>query len=146
MAFKLTKSERQQHDHYRHDLDKRVQRLEDASAAVEEFDEASEPEGDEEALEFRGKADDAATELRKAIADYNELVFEVNSFVSDKAAEMRGEYDDKAETWQESEKGSAANDMIEAWESFEIGTADEDDGSFEDMQSEFSDLPLEPSE
>lgn len=144
MAFKLTKTEIQQHDYLHQELERRQRVLEEAAAEAQDFD--RDDLGDE-ALDddVRATMEKVFEELNKAIQSYNELANEIAQFTEDIAGDRRSEFDDKSESWQESDKGQAVNDFIESWEQFSIEEACED-GDFEDVLQEFIDLPKEPSE
>lgn len=61
--------------------------------------------------------EDAYAAINAALAPYNEIVEEARGFVEDIASEREGEWDDKSERWQESDRGEAARDWFEQWQS-----------------------------
>jgi hypothetical protein len=102
VAFKLNKQERVTRDEH-------VAQLERAWAdlvqAVSDYNE-SEPK-------LREPVD-------KAVADYNEVVGEAKSFAEEIANRSEGEYDEKSEKWQEGEKGQAAAEFRDAWQTIDM--------------------------
>lgn len=76
-----------------------------------------------------GKVEDAKTELQDNIlklidefnanhvAPLNEALEEARNFVEDIHRERQEDYDSKSERWTEGEKGQAAYDWLNSWES-----------------------------
>jgi uncharacterized coiled-coil DUF342 family protein len=69
---------------------------------------------------LNAKAQEIVEEYNNLVQEYNQLVGEANSFRSGIAERWQGEYDDKSEKWQESDDAGAAQELIDAWEGFEI--------------------------
>lgn len=65
---------------------------------------------------------------------YNEILSDAHDFVEKIAEDRRGEFEDKSENWQETERGSSASSWVEEYEN----ALDE----FDEM--EFSLIPLLP--
>lgn len=85
----------------------------------------------EELAEARGKLEDevsafnAAVEEAKApvvaaLETYNAVVEEARGFAEDIANAADGEIDDKSDKWREGERGQAASEWKDAWESAEF--------------------------
>jgi hypothetical protein len=110
MAFKLTRSEESR-------LELLRDKLADARLTLEAVFNAQ-----------SAVIEDAYAEINAALAPYNEIVEEARGFVEDIASEREGEWDDKSERWQESDRGQAARDWFEQWRSAaecEIETIDD---------------------
>jgi len=107
MAFKLTKGERAS-------LTDHIETLQEKLHAIREAEEA------------RSMALASLDEtVQTAITDYNGALADAKTFVEETAERLRGEYDEKTERWQEGDKGSAANEFIEQWESVDMEDIDE---------------------
>lgn len=146
MAFKLTKSEVQQHTHFYEELEVRQTRLDDVVKLLEDLEGTDDPEDAAELEAFNKRKKEVADDLKLAIDAYNQHAAEINSFCADIASAWQDDYDNKSETWQEGDKGQAVYSLIEQWNEFHIEDADEDDGSYEDVLQELTDLPTEASE
>lgn len=53
-----------------------------------------------------------------AIVDYNEKLSETLDVVQAQAEAWEGEYEDKSEGWQNSDRGEAASELIQQWNDF----------------------------
>jgi hypothetical protein len=107
MAFKLTKGERAS-------LTDHIETLQEKLLAIREAEEA------------RSMALASLDEtVQTVITDYNGALADAKTFVEETAERLRGEYDEKTERWQEGDKGSAANEFIEQWESVDMEDIDE---------------------
>ena len=98
MAFKLTKYENEQRDQF-------VADLEIAGSVLHAEM--------EKAQELVAEANEIAA---AAIAAYNETLASVREFSEDIASRLREELEGKSERYQESDKGQAALEFVEAWE------------------------------
>ncbi len=83
----------------------------------------------------------ARGELMLAYNAYNSTVNEAKGFADDIASVNQEIYDERSEKWQESEKGEAAKEWIDEWESaeleeFEDPFADEEELEAPDCVSE----------
>lgn len=58
----------------------------------------------------------AHTALAEKLEAYNEIVTETQGVIEDSANEMRAEFDEKSERWQESERGQEVSQWIDALE------------------------------
>lgn len=69
---------------------------------------------------------DAVAELKGPVAEaieaYNEIATEAAGFAEDVATRAEGEFDDKSEKWQESERGQAAGGWRDEWQSLDLAT------------------------
>lgn len=98
MAFKLTKAERKE-------LADHAERLGELRAEVErKF---------EELTQALGPMTDGVND---AIRRYNEALDALKAFAEGIADEHRSAYDDKSETWQNGDRGQAADEFVTAWE------------------------------
>ena len=102
MAFKLTKEQRKQLDHFQSALAAERRRIQ------EKFDDLMESI----------RADIRTANARSA--DYNALVKQAQAFVTEIAEDHRDAYDEKSERWQEGDAGQAALAFVEAWENVDL--------------------------
>ena len=109
MAFKLTKAQIAERDQFVERLQKLAGDVETAVTAANET--------------VREALDGVNVHVRA----YNEALDEARTFAEGVAEEFRSDYDDKSETWQEGERGQAANDFICEWENVNLDEADEAD-------------------
>ena len=116
MAIKLTKYENEHRDELVADLEVA------ASVLHEEMEEVS---------RLINEANEIAT---AAYAAYNETLANAREFAQDIASRLREELDARSEKWLESDKGQAATEMVERWESDE----------FDDLEWEDIDPPEQP--
>ena len=116
MAIKLTKYENEHRDELVADLEVA------ASVLHEEMEEVS---------RLINEANEIAT---AAYAEYNETLANAREFAQDIASRLREELDARSEKWLESDKGQAATEMVERWESDE----------FDDLEWEDIDPPEQP--
>ena len=116
MAIKLTKSENEHRDELVADLEVAGSAL---HAAMEE------------AFNLVNEANRIAA---AAYAEYNETLANAREFAQDIASRLREELDARSEKWLESDKGQAATEMVERWESDE----------FDDLEWEDIDPPEQP--
>ena len=92
---------------------------------------------------------EANSELSAAITAYNEHIEEVSGFAQDIATELREAYDERSESWKDSDAGHAANDFVETWENFSVDDFSVDqpedvcapDDDVADMLEELDDRP-----
>jgi hypothetical protein len=107
MAFKLSKDERADLADHMETLAKKKEALREAEAkrlaAIEEADAA----------------------VSAAITDYNGALSDAKTFVEEVAERLRGEYDEKSEKWQESDRAQEVNEFIEQWENVDMEDVDE---------------------
>jgi hypothetical protein len=61
---------------------------------------------------------DRFSALELAVGEYNEALSELRGMVEGFVEEWRSAYEDRSEKWQESDKGTAANEFIDEWEAF----------------------------
>jgi chromosome segregation ATPase len=130
VAFKLSKQEVTKRDEHVESLEKAWAELQQAINAYNE----SEPK-------LREPID-------KAVADYNEAVEEAKGFAEEIANRVEGEYDEKSEKWQEGEKGQAAAELRDAWQTIDMEPIElewPEDLAIEDPDHapELSELPTE---
>lgn len=52
---------------------------------------------------------------------YNEALNAAREFVEETKNRLQEEFDAKSESWQESERGNSATDMIAEWENLDLG-------------------------
>lgn len=70
----------------------------------------------------------AATEaVREAEAKVAEAIEAMRSFAEDVAVRGRDAIEEKSDAWRDSDRGSAAEDFVSAWESVEMGEPPECD-------------------
>lgn len=55
-------------------------------------------------------------DMEQAIKDYNNCLEAAKEFIEDKANDWQSEYDDRSETWQNGDKGTAVAELISSWE------------------------------
>jgi len=128
MAFKLTKAQIADREQLVTSLREKGEAL---NAAIVTFNET---------VAGQGEA------LTTAIQTYNEQLEEARSFVGTIAEDMRGEFDEKSEKWQEGDKGQEVQAWVEAWEGVDLEDveveipeaieeidADEDAGALEEL-------------
>ena len=90
---------------------------------------------------------DLAGDLEQARQKYLDAREKVTDFVTDVAGRLRAEFDEKTDTWKESDKGGETEDFIATWESIENDLTDmEDVPAFEDEDFEqaLDNLPEQP--
>jgi hypothetical protein len=102
VAFKLSKAEIQRRDGYVEDLEKAWSEIEQAVNTYNE-----------------GVANLRAP-VEQAVAHYNEVMGEAKGFAEDVASQADGEWDERSEKWQEGEKGEAAAEYRDAWQTIEF--------------------------
>lgn len=61
----------------------------------------------------------APDDVNEAIRAYNLALSKAEAFATGVAEDLRSDYEEKSERWQEGEAGQQANDFIEEWEGFE---------------------------
>lgn len=101
MAFKLTKQEIKQRNELVDELEAEKNKLDDA---VRVFNEALEK---------------ARNELLIVLTDYNATVEDARNFVADIVSQAENDVGEKSERWQESERGQAVGEWVEAWRNVE---------------------------
>lgn len=107
MAFKLTKEEQKARDAHLVELQEKWQ---DIEQAVEKGREA---------------INEAFAHVCSAISAYNEARNAADTWREEVASRLRGEYDDKSETWQESDRGQEVSAFVDEWENIENSEVDE---------------------
>lgn len=84
-------------------------------------------------------------QLEANIVAYNAAIEDVRVFAGEVHERMSDEFEDKSEKWQESDAGTAAAEMLEAWEQIDLEDADEE-GEFTSVLDDLNELPEEPQE
>lgn len=107
MAWNLSKQERADLADHMETLQKKKEALREAEA---------------KRLEAITAADAAVV---AAAQDYNGALADAKTFVEEVADRLRGEYDEKSEKWQESDRAQEINDFIEQWENVDLEEVDE---------------------
>lgn len=107
MGFKLTKAEIDRRDEIVAEL---REKYADVEKAVDEFN--------NEVARMKGPIADA-------INAYNEKVETARGFCEDIASTREGEFDDKSENWQESERGQSVQEWISEWEGADCSEIEE---------------------
>ena len=105
MAFKLTKDE----EKLRFEL---IDRLNTERAKVENQEKIT-----------QNRIQDAVDDLQAFVEGFQKAVEDAKAFCDDVSARLRDEFDDKSDTWKESDKGQEAESFVSTWE----------DASFEDV-------------
>jgi hypothetical protein len=83
----------------------------------------------------------AYEELTTAKDMYNDTLVQFGSLRDEVVNNWQEEFEEKSENWQESEKGSAVQSMIDSWLGVDVEQlADVPD----DISRELEDLPVEP--
>lgn len=71
----------------------------------------------EQSIDDYNQAAQAAFEsVIKAGDEYNNALSEIEGFRDAFVSDSQSEFDEKSERWQQSDRGSAAQDLIDAWE------------------------------
>ncbi len=78
--------------------------------------------------------------LENALNDYNCVIAEINSFMSDMREKMEEYQSEKSEKWQEGDKGEAYSNWISSWEN-ELEEADIDLSTNLDTFQELTEEP-----
>jgi chromosome segregation ATPase len=65
---------------------------------------------------YNAAIDEAWQEFAKVVDEVNEVQDELRGFTEETAADLRCQFDDKSEKWQEGEKGQSADGMVNEWE------------------------------
>ena len=104
--------------------------------------------------EARRKAEEKLDDIRGVIADleqarekYLDAREKVTDVVTDIAARFRSEFDEKSDTWKESDKGGETEDFVSCWESIENDLTEIDDVPViedDDFVQALDNLPEEP--
>ena len=102
MAFKLTKTEETQFEKLKTELTEKYGEVE---TAVKDYNEDTE------------KLKNA---VETALAQYNESLGEFRTFVDGIGSGRRDEFDDKSDTWKESDTGSSADEWVSTWENADL--------------------------
>jgi chromosome segregation ATPase len=97
---------------------------------------------------YNGLVETLRAPIEQAVEKYNEVVVEAKAFAEEIANRFEGEYDERSEKWQEGEKGQAAAELKEAWQSIdmeEINLEWPDDLGIDDPDHapELAELPME---
>lgn len=89
------------------------------------------------------------TNITPLVGQYNDLLSEARELIDTIASDMRGEFDDKSETWQEGERGQTVSDFIQQFEDLDLQEIDTP--TFEELTIDLDDeasnieaLPEEP--
>lgn len=98
MAFKLTKTELARRDEICKDLRTNLDKL---SAVIDD------PES-------------TIGQKSEAASMFTVVMTEAEEFREEIASRFRDEYDDKSESWQESDRGSEIGEMIDEWENADL--------------------------
>jgi len=107
MTFKLSKAESSE-----------------KNVLIDELREAYDHISEKEA-EVQGIISNAVGELNGAIRAYNEKLSETENWVNSIAERLRGEFDDKSEGWQESDRGQSAESFVSEWEALDFTALNE---------------------
>lgn len=79
-------------------------------------------EAEDEILGLIKGAEDTISEqverVNEKIREYNQLLENARSFVANRVTEFQEAYDEKSEKWQEGDAGTAAQELINEWESY----------------------------
>lgn len=121
MAFKLSRTEHKQ----------REELLESLRTAAEAFTAVQEEGGNG---------------LLERIAELIVVVQEAEAFRSEIASRLQEEFDEHSEAWQEGDRGSEAQEMIDAWDGADFSDPPLDnlaDLELEDYVQTLEDLPTE---
>lgn len=102
MAFRLTTAEQRTRDEW-------VTKLQTAKSKVEEA-----------IAKANNTISAAVAEVNVAVAEYNGVLEDTENFLSDIGSRLREEYDNKSETWQDSERGQSASEFVDMWESLAL--------------------------
>jgi seryl-tRNA synthetase len=98
---------------------------------------------------------DEVAELRpsveEAVTEFNNLLGEIRQLVSDIVTRGNESIDQKSDKWQESEKGEAAREWVDAWDGLDLSDLDfswpdELEIDVPEYDSELEDLPKEMNE
>lgn len=130
MAFKLSKTELVQRDEL-------LAALRDKWADVETA-----------AQLLRNTMEVAYSQLNETITKYQDEVTGAEAFRDEVASRLRDEFDKRSETWQQSDAGSTAEEMVTSWENLDIAefdTVETPDFDLEDAghADELEALPVE---
>lgn len=128
MSFKLNKSEQQQLNNLRDEVERKIESFERAK------------EKDDEALN---------NALNNALAELMVTLSEIRDFISGVSGRLRDEYDEKSEAWQDGDRGQEVDEFIQQWEDAEnIFEDPEIEGPLVEMcldeyDQQLDDLPIE---
>jgi hypothetical protein len=99
---------------------------------------------DEELRGIEAEFENAVSGLSPLIDKYNEIAGRVNTFVEERAADFRNEFDEKSDNWKDSDRAENADSFVSDWENF---TALETDVSTPDVPTiEIEDIDETPWE
>lgn len=86
------------------------------------LDELRDKKNDLEAAisDFNAALAELRTPVEDAIAAYNEQLAIVKEFTEEVAGHISEYISEKTDSWQESEKGEAANDLLSTWEQIDL--------------------------
>ena len=77
---------------------------------------------------------DARENLRDAVIKYNLELRAVHDFATAVGEHHRAVWDERSESWQESDAGARAAEFVEAWEGLDVEEFEEpEDGDFEEL-------------
>jgi chromosome segregation ATPase len=85
---------------------------------------------------------EADTEAGDARIELQEAIDATKAAVQDVASGLRDAYDAKSEKWQESDAGTEALALVEAWEGFDIESVDEPSETESVPEVETADMPI----
>ena len=100
MAFKLNKGQARQWDDYLEDLRGSANLLNEAIGS------------------FNTAIKQAHDTLQDYVADYNQAIENAGTLVAELADEWQSQFDEKSDTWQESDKGQEIQEIISALQGF----------------------------
>jgi len=84
------------------------------------------------------KLKDCYDDLSNAITNYNEALKDAMAECEKVASDFRNEFEDKSESWQDSDRGQEVAEMIGAWEQLdfdrEVDLPDIDMDQFNDLE------------
>jgi len=83
--------------------------------------------------DLRGTYNQTKELLQHAVDNYNEILTQLAEFRDSLLERLQGEFDEKSEKWQESDKGSAVGAMIDEWENLNLEEIDQDVLILEDL-------------
>jgi hypothetical protein len=107
MAFKLTKEEEVDRKRLADNVKEAAELF---GAAVDEANQA---------------ISDALDLVERGREGYAKAISEAQDFADNVGARLREEFDEKSETWQNGEAGTAAEEVVSSWESLSLEEPDE---------------------
>lgn len=100
---------------------------------------------------YNAAMEEQQNEVKEAQDTYNNALAELRVFRDERVEQWRGEYDERSEKWQESDKGGTVSSWLEGWEGMdlddiEVTLPDEIDEPDMNHASEFEELQESASE